>query len=83
MSLVPFTRTLPYVLRQKLAPAGGLSLLIGKVTAVPNPAHVTLSVAGTAATVPRLSTYTPTVGDACYCLVADTLVIAVGAVRNH
>ena len=79
---VPVTRTLSTVLRRQLANAdrGTLRFLIGEVTAIPDPDHVTLEVEGAPATIPRLASYTPTVGGPAYCLAADTLALAIGDV---
>ena len=79
MSTVPFTRTLPYVLRERLQ-RGGVSVLIGKVAAIPNPTHVTIDQGGIQTTIARISSYTPTVGEPVYCLAAETLILALGAV---
>lgn len=77
---VPFTRTLPYVLREKLAPEG-VSVLIARVQAIPDTKRVTIDQAGTYTTIPRLSSYVPTVGEPAYCLVAGSLIIALGTVK--
>ena len=77
---VPFTRTLPYVLREQLQKPGLLRFVIAEVTAIPDGDHVTIGENGSQATVPRLSGYTPTVGEPAYCLAADTIVLAIGAV---
>ena len=75
---VPASRLLPAVLRDQLA-RRGLSLQIGRVSAIPDAEHVTIELAGPV-TVPRLSTYTPTVGEPAYCLAGESLLVAVGAV---
>lgn len=81
MSSVPFTRTLPYVLRQQLQPRdGNVRALVGKVTAIPDPGHVTVELSGATVTVPRLASYTPAVGQPAYCLVTDSFVLALGTV---
>ena len=79
MSGVPFTRTLPYVLREKLNRTW-VRLVIGEVIAVPGPNHVEIDQNGATVTVARVSSYTPTVGEPAYCLGADTLILALGAV---
>src|SRR5262245_37361542 len=79
MSSVPFTRTLPYVLRQQLA-RSGVRILIAEVAAIPSTTHVTIDQAGVQTTIARISSYTPTVGEAVYILAADTLLLALGAV---
>jgi hypothetical protein len=78
---VPFTRTLPYVLRRQLSRTG-VRFVIGEVTAVPDPAHVTIVQGGAETVVARLASYSPTVGEPAYCLAADTLIIALGTVRG-
>jgi len=79
MSSVPFTRTLPYVLRQQLA-RSGVRILIAEVAAIPSTTHVTIDQAGVQTTIARISSYAPTVGEAVYILAADTLLLALGAV---
>lgn len=76
---VPFTRTMPYVLREQLSKTW-LRLVVAKVTAIPNADTVTVEQAGSLVTIPRIATYVPTVGEPAYCLGADTTVIALGAV---
>jgi hypothetical protein len=58
---VPFTRTLPYVLREQLQQRGARAL-VAEVAAVPDPETVTIDQGGTQVTIPRVSSYTPTVG---------------------
>ena len=79
MSPVPFTRTLPYVLRDRLA-GKGLAMRVAEVAAVPDPTHVTITQAGVETVIPRISSYAPTVGEPAVCFAADTLMLAVGAV---
>jgi len=79
VSSVPFTRTLPYVLRQQLQQRG-VRMLIAEVAAIPDANTVTLDQNGVHTTVPRISGYLPTVGEPAYCLAADTLILALGAV---
>jgi hypothetical protein len=79
VSSVPFTRTLSYVLREKLDRTG-VTALIGKVASVPDGKRVTIDQAGVLTTIPRISTYVPTVGEPAICLAADTMIVAVGAV---
>ena len=76
---VPFTRTLPYVLRERLNRTWA-RLVIGEVTAIPDADRVTIEQNGADVTIARLSSYTPTVGEPAYCLGADTLILALGAV---
>ena len=78
MSEVPFTRSLPYVLRQKLGAAvhgghtegisAGVSVLIGKVVSVPGPDRVTVAIQGANVTIPKLSTYSPIVNEPAFIL---------------
>lgn len=81
MSTVPYTRTLPYVLREALArPA--LSAIVAEVTAIPDAASVTVDIAGNTVTIPRLASYTaPVVGEPAYILAGPSLMIALGTVR--
>jgi len=78
---VPFTRTLPYVLRQRFTGGGGnLTFLLATVAAIPDSKHVTISQGGVQTVIPRIAGYTPTVGEPVVCLAGDTFVVAVGAV---
>jgi hypothetical protein len=79
VSSVPFTRTLSYVLREKLDRTG-VTALIGKVSSVPDGKRVTIDQAGVLTTIPRISSYVPTVGEPVVCLAADTMIVAIGAV---
>lgn len=76
---VPYTRTLPFVLREQLA-KGGARLFIAKVAAIPDTKRVTVDENGVTFTIPRISTYTPTVGEPVYGIAADTVILALGAV---
>jgi collagen type I alpha len=76
---VPITRTLPYVLRQALARTA-LRLEIAEVTAIPDGLTVSIDQNGVETTIPRVASYTPSVGDAVYIVVADTVMVAFGAV---
>jgi len=76
---VPFTRTLSYVLREQLS-ATGVRALIAKVASVPDADTVRIDQAGTQTTIPRISSYVPTVGEPVYCIAADSLILALGAV---
>ena len=78
---VPFTRTLPYVLSKALGKSQGARVSIGKVHAVPDAGHVQVDFDGVLVTVPRLASYTPTVGEPVYLLVADSLILALGTVK--
>lgn len=76
---IPFTRSLPYVLREQLA-GKGLRAFAAAVVGVPDPAHVTIDQGGTQTTIPKLSSYAnPADGDAAVCLAGDTGVVAIGA----
>lgn len=75
-------RTLARVLRHRLQRGGAAHVQIGAVVANPNTKHVTVSIGGSNVTVPKLASYAaPVVGEACYLLAADSVVIALGAVR--
>jgi len=81
---VPFTRSLPYVLRDaiKSAETGGLRLMVGTVVSTPDARHVVVSIQGQNFTVPRLKSYNaPTVGDPAYLLVGPSLLLAIGTVQ--
>jgi hypothetical protein len=74
-------RRLAAVLRQSLDQPG-LSLLTGLVVDVPDATHVTLEVAGQELVVPRLGSYSPTVGEAAWCVQRLGLALAIGAVGS-
>ena len=78
---VPFTRTLPYVLRDQLNRRWA-ALRAGKVAAVPDATHVTVDIGGSQLTIPRLSSYTPTVAEGVQILADENvgLLLALGAV---
>ena len=80
MSVGPITRSLPVVLRQQLAQEGQVRLLIGRVAAIPDNRHVTVTIEGVNVVVPRLGNYLPQVGETTYCLATDTVVIALGTI---
>jgi hypothetical protein len=75
---VPATRSLPLVLR-RLLDVGGVSLLVGKVMAVPDSKHVDVEVAGQRVIIPGLAGYVPVVGEGCWCLVGNSVVLAIGS----
>jgi hypothetical protein len=76
----PFTRTLPYVLRDKLA-SPPAQLIVGTVTGVPDAKHVNVNIRGTVVKVPRLKSYSaPAVNDAAQILAVGSVMIAIGAV---
>jgi hypothetical protein len=80
---VPFTRTLPYVLRDAVNDQAGVEIVVGTVTGIPDQRHVNVSVAGGAAiTVARLAQYVPTVGEPVYMLSPRTGMLAIGSVRD-
>lgn len=76
---VPVTRTLPYVLREQLA-KGGARLFVAKVASVPDANRVTVDENGVHFTIPRISSYTPTVGEPVYGIAAASVIVALGAV---
>jgi hypothetical protein len=79
---VPFTRTLPYVLREQLTERRQVVLLIGRVVSVPDTAHVVVDVAGTNITVPRLASYTaPQANESVYLLGSRLVMIALGTIK--
>lgn len=81
MSTIPFTRTLPYVLREQLQGEGpGLRPLVARVVSVPGPGEVVISVVGQNLTVPRLATYTPNPGEVAYCMASDSAIVAIGTI---
>jgi hypothetical protein len=75
------SRSLPVVLRDALAGAQ-LELLLGTVAAVPDLAHVTVTVRDNQVTVPKLATYTPIVGEPCYLLAGGEFTFALGTVSK-
>jgi len=78
---VPFTRTLPYVLREQLQGQQGTGILIGNVVSVPDRAHVRVDILGTQVTIPKLASYTdPKVGEAALVLADPLVTAALGAV---
>jgi len=79
VSSIPFTRTLSYVLREQLSRTG-VTALIGKVSSIPDAKRVTIDQAGVLTTIPRISSYVPTIGEPVMCLAADTMIVAIGAV---
>ena len=80
---VPFTRTLPYVLREQLKAGQQLKLLIGEVVSSPDTRSVQIVVDGQTLTIPRLTTVNaPTPGDPEYVLVGPSRMIAIGSVGD-
>jgi phage baseplate assembly protein gpV len=79
LELAPATRSLPAVLRSKLA-GGQLELLVGKVTGAPDRAHVSAEIGGINTTVPKLGDYNPNVGEVVYLLADDQNLVALGTV---
>lgn len=79
-SRAPFTRTLPFVLREQLA-APLVDLRAAKVTAVPDARHVVVDLNGTATRVPRLSSYAAVVNDVAQLLSVGSTTLAIGAVK--
>jgi Repeat of unknown function (DUF5907) len=76
---VPFTRSLPYVLREQIQQEWA-ELLVAQVVSVPDAKHVRVSLQGNQVTIPRISTYMPTVGEPCHCLAEHGMLVAIGAV---
>lgn len=76
---VPFTRSLPYVLREQLA-RKSVRLGIAEVASVPDANSVEIVQDGVHTVVPRLASYSPTVGLPCYLVVGTTAVLAIGDV---
>lgn len=85
MSPVPYTQSLPYVLRDLLNPdpgSGGVGLVVGKVTAIPNTQTLTVSIAGATVTLPKLSSYSaPAVNDPVYVLTSSAISLILGTVK--
>jgi hypothetical protein len=81
MSVIPYTRTLPYVLRERLQPSS-VSVLIGRVVSAPDSRHVRVTISGSDVTVPKLASYaTPVAGEPCYVLFAADFTIALGTCK--
>jgi hypothetical protein len=81
-------RTLPIVLRELAADRGFVRLTVGEVTAIPDSKHVTVKIADPAEdtdaatiTVPKLASYSPTVGEPAYLLVSGYWSLALGTVK--
>jgi hypothetical protein len=70
---------LPYVLRDRLDQRN-VALIVGTVTAIPDAKHVQVNVRGTVTKMPRLKSYSPTVGDAAQILAVGSVMLAIGAV---
>ena len=81
---VPFTRSLPYVLREQLQKSReGPTVLIGRVLSVPNRSHVTVDIEGASVTVPKLASYSsPIVGEPVHVLADPLATVALGAVSE-
>lgn len=80
-SMVPITRSLPYVLREQLEQSQQTTVMIGRVTAVPDRAHVTVDLAGSTITIPKLMSYgSPVVGEPVFVLSDPLYTIALGSV---
>lgn len=73
-------RRLEHVLRSRLAQPA-TQLVVSEVVSIPDARHVRVNVNGVDVTVPRLVSYSPIVGDACYLLVQADRTVALGAVR--
>jgi hypothetical protein len=81
---VPFTRTLPYVLREQLqGEREGVALLVARIVSAPDNAHVTIELGGTNITIPRLASFTaPPAGGSAYVLASKLVMIAIGTVET-
>jgi hypothetical protein len=82
-------RRLPHVLREALADRALVRLSLGEVVSIPDPAHVTVKIADPLededaldVVVPKLSSYSPTVGEPCYLLVSGYWTLAIGTVKE-
>jgi len=75
----PFTRTLPYVLRDQLA-RPEVRLIAAKVTAIPDPGHVTIDLGGATTIIPRLKSYAPAIGEPAQVLALGSVMLALGTV---
>lgn len=79
-SRAPFTRTLPYVLREQLSQPL-VDLRAAKVTSVPDTRHVIVDLNGTATKVPKLNGYAAAVNDVAQLLVVGSTMLAIGCVK--
>jgi hypothetical protein len=76
------TRSLVAVLRQtKSEEPATVRLLVGRVQAIPDTSSVSVVIGGATVQVPRLASFTPTVGKPAYLLSAGGLTIAIGTVN--
>jgi hypothetical protein len=84
MSVAPFTRGLPYVLREQLERLGNQpTLLTGEVVDSVGTDHVTITLGGTNLTIPRLASYSaPKAGDSVYVLGTPLMMIALGTIKS-
>jgi hypothetical protein len=79
---VPYTRSLPFVLREQLQGRRDVALLIAEVVSAPDTAHVVVDLGGVNITVPRLASYTaPQAGDSVYLLGSTLVMIALGTIK--
>ena len=78
---VPYTRTLPVVLRERLDELDRIQLLAARVTAVPDARHVTVSYGGATVTIPRLASYAAAVNDTAQVLAQGSVMLALGTVK--
>lgn len=76
----PFTRTLPYVLRDQLD-RPDVRLIAAKVTAVPDSKHVTIDLGGTTTKIPKLAGYSAVVNDVAQVLAIGSVMLALGTVK--
>ena len=80
MSSAPLTRTLPVVLREKLAEKG-TRLIIAEVVSAPSGTTVRVLIGGAQVTVPRLGSYaSPAAGKPCLLVYVSSFLVALGEV---
>jgi hypothetical protein len=77
---VPASRTIEAVLREQLEKRPP-RVTLGIVTAIPDPAHVTVQIGDGTITVPKIAMYTPVVGEPCYLLFDDLFTVAMGSTK--
>jgi hypothetical protein len=80
---VPYTRTLPYVLREQLGVQHRpLELTVAEVVAVPDATSITVRIAGGDVTIARLASFTgANPGDTAYVLLSPLISVAIGSVK--
>jgi len=75
----PETRGLTLVLRRLLSEGSGVSLMVGKVTAIPDAKHVEVEIAGKRAVIAALANYVPQIGEGAWCLMGSSITLAIGS----